>query len=111
MNSPGLPTTSAVGAPPVELPTKFERLKELIDILERPLVAYSGGVDSTLVAKVAIDVLGPDNVLAAIAISPSLGAEEEQAALRVLDEIGIAHIRVPTGEVNDPRYAANPINR
>ena len=111
MNNPGLFTTSAGDAAPVELQTKFERLKETIVVLKRTLVAYSGGVDSTLVAKVALDVLGRENVLAAIAVSASLGEDEEKAALRLLDELGIAHVRIATGEVDDPRYAANPINR
>ena len=50
-------------------------------------------------------------MLAAVAISPSFGKEEERAAFELLDEIGISHIRVATDEVDDPRYAANPINR
>jgi len=96
---------------PAHLQTKFERFKGIIAGFERVLVAFSGGVDSTLVAQLAADVLGRDNVLAAIAISPSLGQDERQDALRLLDEIGIAHVRVETNEVEDPRYAANPINR
>lgn len=111
MNSLGLSTRSERGALPVKLQIKFARLKEIIAGLERVLVAFSGGVDSTLVAKVALDVLGTENVLAAIAVSPSLGQDEERDALRMLDEIGISHVQIATKEVEDPRYAANPINR
>lgn len=75
------------------------------------MVAYSGGVDSTLVAKVALDVLGPQNVLAVIATSASFGEEEEREAAGTLDEIGVPFIMVETREVEDPRYAANPTNR
>jgi len=111
MNTLGLSTRSESEALPVELQVKFERLKENIAGFERMLVAFSGGVDSALVAKVALDVLGGENVLAAIAVSPSLGHDEERDALRILDEIGIRHVKIETNEVEDPRYASNPINR
>jgi uncharacterized protein len=90
---------------------KYELLTSIIASLERVLVAFSGGVDSTLVAKVARDVLGRDNVLAAIAVSPSFAADEERAALDLLNEIGLPYVTIETSEVEDPRYADNPINR
>jgi pyridinium-3,5-biscarboxylic acid mononucleotide sulfurtransferase len=111
MNKLGLANRGEIEALPVQLQVKCERLKEIIAGLRRVLVAFSGGVDSTLVARLAVDVLGRDNVLAAIAISPSLGQDETRDALRILDEIGISHVKVETNEVEDPRYAANPINR
>ena len=111
MNKPGLAQRRKNEALPAQLQIKVERLKEIIAGLERVVVAFSGGVDSTLVAQLALDVLGRDNVLAAIAISASLGQNEESDALRILDEIGIPHVEIATNEVEDPRYAANPINR
>lgn len=111
MNNLSLARRRENEALPAHLQTKFERLKEIIAGCERVLVAFSGGVDSTLVAQLAVNVLGRDNVLAAIAISSSLGQDEQRDALRVLDEIGIFHVKVETNEVEDPRYAANPINR
>jgi uncharacterized protein len=96
---------------PIELFGKYEQLRNIIAGFDTALVAFSGGVDSTLVAKVALDVLGAQKVLAAIAISSSLGEEEERAAVHVLSEIGLPYIRIETNEVEDPRYAANPINR
>ena len=111
MNNLSLATRREPEALPAHLQTKLERFKEIIAGFERVLVAFSGGVDSTLVARLAVDVLGRDKVLAAIAISPSLGQEEQRDALRILDEIGIPHVQVETDEVEDPRYAANPINR
>jgi len=90
---------------------KHEKLETIIRGLGRVLVAFSGGVDSSLVAKVALDVLGAENTLAAIAISPSFSRDEERAALELLNEIGLPHITVQTDELADPEYAANPINR
>src|SRR5688572_2633508 len=111
MNNLSLAERREHEALPAYLQTKFESLKEIIAGFERVLVAFSGGVDSTLVAQVAVNVLGHDNVLAAIAISPSLGQDEQRDALRILGEVGISHLKVETNEVADERYAANPINR
>ncbi len=90
---------------------KYERLKSLIADLRRVLVAFSGGVDSTLVAKVALDVLGAENVLAGIAVSASFAADEQRDALEIVKELSLPHVTIQTREVDDPRYAANPINR
>jgi uncharacterized protein len=90
---------------------KYERLKSLIDDLQRVLVAFSGGVDSTAIAKVALDVLGAENVLAGIAVSASFAEDEQRDALEIVAELGLPHVMIQTNEVDDPRYAANPINR
>ncbi len=91
--------------------TKLDTVKGILGSLERTVVAYSGGVDSTLVAKLALEELGAANVLAVIASSASLGAEEEREAFQIINEIGIPVVRIETSEVDDPRYAANPTNR
>jgi uncharacterized protein len=94
-----------------DLAHKYESLKSALRAVQRAVVAYSGGVDSTLVAKVARDVLGAENVLAVIAVSASFGADEERSAVRTLAEIGVPYLKIQTDEVADPRYAANPANR
>jgi uncharacterized protein len=96
---------------PAVLEQKYSALKNLIGGFDSVLVAFSGGVDSSLVAKVALDALGESRALAAIATSASLGEEEERSALETLAEIGLPYIKIETNEVEDPRYAANPVNR
>ena len=89
---------------------KLEQLKNLFQKMEKALIAYSGGVDSTLVAKIAYDVLG-DRALAITAVSPSLLPEELEEAKLQADFIGIRHESIETHEMNNPNYTANPINR
>jgi pyridinium-3,5-biscarboxylic acid mononucleotide sulfurtransferase len=89
---------------------KLLDLREFFATIDRALVAYSGGVDSTLVAKVACDVLG-DRALAITAVSPSLLPEELEDAQIQAATIGIAHQVVSTHEMDNPEYRANPINR
>jgi len=92
------------------LKERLERLRGLLAEFERVAVAYSGGVDSTLVLKVAHDVLG-DNVLAVTAVSASMPHYERSAAEDVAREIGVRVAWVQTHEVGDERYVANPPNR
>ena len=73
-------------------------------------MAYSGGVDSVLLAKVAHDVLG-DNVLAVIADSPSLPRRELADALALGRQFGFPVRVVKTGEMTDANYRSNPANR
>lgn len=89
---------------------KLEQLKNLFEQMERALIAYSGGVDSTLVAKIAKEVLS-DRALAITAVSPSLLPEELEEAKRQAALIGIKHELVTTDEMNNPNYTSNPINR
>ncbi len=89
---------------------KLEQLKELFTEMEQALIAYSGGVDSTLVAKIAYDVLG-DRALAVTAVSPSLLPEELEDAKIQAATIGICHKIVQTQEMDNPNYTSNPVNR
>lgn len=89
---------------------KLEQLQNIFRQMERALIAYSGGIDSTLVAKIAFDVLG-NRALAVTAVSPSLLPEDlEDARIQALS-IGITHEEVQTQEMANPSYTSNPVNR
>ncbi len=92
------------------LTEKFEQLRALFREMEQALIAYSGGVDSTLVAKIAYDMLG-DRALAVTAVSPSLLPEELEDAKIQAATIGIPHKIVQTHEMENPNYTSNPVNR
>ena len=89
---------------------KLEQLKTIFAQMEQALIAYSGGVDSTLVAKIAYDVLG-EKALAVTAVSPSLLPEELEDAKIQAATIGISHQIVETQEMENPNYTSNPVNR
>ena len=86
------------------------RLRAVIASLRRVLVAFSGGVDSTLVLTVAHEALG-DDALGVTAVSPSLAAAEREDARRLAGWIGARHREIETYEHLDPRYLANAGDR
>ena len=90
--------------------TRELRLEGILGRRSPLLVAYSGGVDSTLLLSAAHRVLG-DAVTGVIADSPSLPRAALAEALRVAKEIGVKVEVVQTSELEDPRYAENPLNR
>ncbi len=89
---------------------KLTQLHRVFQEMGTALIAYSGGVDSTLVAKVAFDVLG-DLSIAITAVSPSLLPEELDEAQQQAQIIGIKHELIETEEMNNPNYTSNPVNR
>lgn len=94
----------------IQKDVRLERLRQAIGAHGSLLVAYSGGVDSTLVLRVACEVLG-DRAAGAIAVSESLPDSEKDEAERIAAQIGAPLHVVRTNELSDPRYASNPANR
>ena len=92
------------------LDAKIDLLRRQLADLERVVVCFSGGVDSGYLLAEAVGVLG-DRAVALTAVSPSLAPEEGAAARRLAEQLGARHLLVDTAEVDDPRYAANPVNR
>src|SRR5687768_6477033 len=77
----------------------------------RIAIGFSGGVDSAYLALAAVDAVGRDNTLAIVGRSASLAGREEDHASNVARSIGVPILETDTGELSDPRYAANPTNR
>lgn len=92
-------------------PAKLERLQEELRGLERVVVAWSGGVDSSLLARVAHDTLGSAAVLAATAVSPSLPSAELAECRELAHEWGLRWTVVETDEMDRPEYRANASDR
>jgi pyridinium-3,5-biscarboxylic acid mononucleotide sulfurtransferase len=93
-----------------DYPTKLTQLRSIFQTMDRALIAYSGGIDSTLIAKIAYDVLG-SRALAITAKSPSLLPEDLEDAIVQAQAIGIPHEIIDTHEMENPNYTTNPINR
>ena len=74
-------------------------------------VAFSGGVDSAVLLALAVRTLGPEGVVALMGVSPSLAADEREAARQVTDFIGARLVEFETHEGENPRYRANNADR
>jgi pyridinium-3,5-biscarboxylic acid mononucleotide sulfurtransferase len=93
----------------MELQEKYEKLQSIIAETGKAAVAYSGGVDSTLLAKVAFDVL-KENSIAITLVSPMNAQSEMKDAEDLAKEIGITHYMINDDEIED-EVLANPIDR
>lgn len=93
-----------------ELKQKYEGLKKAVERLDSAIVAFSGGIDSALVLKVAYDALG-DNAIAVTADSPSLPRRELAEAKKIARQIGARHLLINTNESRCGDYLKNPTNR
>jgi len=89
---------------------KLARMRAGLRELGSALVAFSGGVDSTFVLQVAVEVLGPKAV-ALTAISASVAPEERREAVRLAQLLGARHVLVDSAEVQNPAYQRNPTDR
>jgi uncharacterized protein len=89
---------------------RFEALRAQVRGLSSALVAFSGGVDSTLVLKVAVEELG-SRAVALTAVSASLAPEEETSTRALAESFGVRHLLVRSQEIANPAYVANSTQR
>ncbi|MBN1209264.1 MAG: ATP-dependent sacrificial sulfur transferase LarE [Myxococcaceae bacterium] len=89
---------------------KLEAMRAAIRAHGSALVAFSGGVDSTFVLKIAVEELG-ERALAVTALSASVAPEEEREARELAARFGARHEVLTSNELANPQYAANPTNR
>ena len=93
-----------------ETQAKYDLLQNILREMESVLIAYSGGVDSALLLKVAHDVLG-DRAIGAIASSDAYAPEETQEAIATAAQMGIRLVTLETHELEDERYVKNDLQR
>lgn len=93
------------------LSTASEQVRRLLPETGRLGVAYSGGVDSAVLLALAVRALGPQRVVAILAVSPSLAAMERLAAHDVAAHIGARVVEIETHEGDNPAYQANGPDR
>lgn len=93
------------------LKQKLSRLKKIISNMNSVLIAFSGGVDSTLLLKVASMVLPKNRILAVTASSSTYPKEELLFSREIARSFGVRHKIIKTHELENKRFTANPTNR
>lgn len=94
-----------------DLDNNLERARDMIPALHSTLVAYSGGVDSTLLLALCLEVLGTENVLAVTARSPTYSEREWREIQHMAGVLGARHRMVDSAEMDDPHFASHPPGR
>lgn len=94
-----------------QLTEKYKKLKSILEDVEHVIVAFSGGVDSSLVAYVATRELGADRVLSVTSASRSLKRSDLDLTRSLARRWGLRHEVIITDELAKPDYRANPVNR
>lgn len=90
---------------------KLGKLKERLKRLEKVAIAFSGGVDSSFLLKVAIDELGREQVLALTAKTSLVPQREQQEAIKLANQMQAKHLMVPINPLKSPQIASNPPRR
>ncbi|MFL6027231.1 MAG: ATP-dependent sacrificial sulfur transferase LarE [Friedmanniella sp.] len=103
--------TSASRADAVSLDATLAALADQLTGIRRLGVAFSGGVDSSVLLALAVRLLGSQQVVALLGVSPSLAREEREAAHQVAGELGVPVLEVQTFEGDRPEYQANGPDR
>ena len=112
------PETTIVGQPPVgntggglpEMDARYQKLLALLNEMRGALVAFSGGVDSSLLLAAARDALG-DSLLAVTATSPTFPVHELESARRIASHLGVRWITLETDELDDRQFTVNSPRR
>lgn len=91
--------------------TKYKNLCQEISGYGKVMVAYSGGVDSTLLLRVALDCLGRDNVLAVTSQTPLIPESDMKAAQETAASMGAQHRIITVNNLENENIASNPPNR
>jgi pyridinium-3,5-biscarboxylic acid mononucleotide sulfurtransferase len=94
----------------MELLNKFEKLKSVINNTESLAIAFSGGVDSTFLLKVAHEVLG-DRAIAITACSSTYPEREFKEAVEFAGSLGVKHLVITSEELDIEGFSDNPVNR
>ena len=89
---------------------KLLKLKAILKKMGRVIIAYSGGVDSTFLVRIAKDTLN-ENVTAVIGVSPTYPQKEFKEALQYVRETGVRYVILSTEEVSNPSFSSNPRDR